>query len=233
MQAQGFATIVTTPHIQASALERGSATEYMGRVDSAWKELLALGAEEFPSLRLRRGFEILLDAPTVDLSDPRLRLGGTRFVLVEFPWAGIPLRSTDALFAIKTSGYTPIVAHPERYFDMDRELKLAERWQRSGAYLQVNEGSLVGLYTSRARDLGWRALERGLASYLCSDYHARGTCPTAAARQALMQRPGGEAVLRLLVDVNPNRMLEGNDPQPVPALKRKPRPWWRRLIGRR
>jgi protein-tyrosine phosphatase len=232
MQAQGFSGIITTPHIHASTLPHGGAAGYMERVDQAWGELQSLAAKEFPTLVLRRGFEVLLDVPRVDLSDARLRLAGTRFVLVEFPWSGIPIRSTDALFAIKANGYVPIVAHPERYADMDRELKLAERWLRSGAYLQVNEGSLVGQYNSRSRALAWRALERGLASYLSSDYHARGTCAANQARDALMRRPGGVDVFKLLTGINPGLMLEGKDPLPVPALTTQQKSWWRRVMRR-
>src|SRR2546423_2405662 len=108
MQAQGFRTIITTPHIQASLLERDGANDYLRRVDVAWDQLRTLGKSEFPALRLERGFEVLLDIPREDFSDARLRLGGSRFVLVEFPWSGIPINSATALFNIKVAGYTPI-----------------------------------------------------------------------------------------------------------------------------
>jgi protein-tyrosine phosphatase len=209
-------------------LERKGATEYLERVDIAWGRLQSVAASDFPGLRLERGVEMLLDAPQVDLSDPRLRLAGTRFVLVEFPWSGIPVNSARALFNIKMSGYTPIVAHPERYADMDKNLDLAEEWVNSGAHLQLNEGSLIGQYGVQPRALGWRALERGLASYLCSDYHSRGKCPTAAMVLSLKKRNGAEAAY-VLTDVNPHRMLGGLDPESVPSVRAQPRSWWRRF----
>ena len=45
---------------------------------------------EFPDLDLHRGHEVMLDIPDPDLSDPRLRLAGTAFVLVEWPGLQVP-----------------------------------------------------------------------------------------------------------------------------------------------
>jgi protein-tyrosine phosphatase len=233
MREQGVGTIITTPHIKASALAFGSATDYLDRVDAAWHELKTVATTEFPTLRLERGFEVLLDAPRVDLSDSRLRLAGTRFVLVEFPWNGLPVNSANALFDIKMSGHTPIVAHPERYSDMDRNLTVAESWQRVGAFLQVNEGSLLGHYGARAQALGWASLECGMANYLCGDFHTRGVCPTLTAREALSLRDVGQDLARLLMEVNPARMLEGLDPIQIEPIRKQKRPWWKRFLGGR
>ena len=227
MQGQGFRTIITTPHISASSLARDGASDYLRRVDIGWGQLQSLAKSEFPELRLERGFEILLDTPRVDLSDPRLRLGGSRFVLVEFPWSGIPVNSVQSLFDMKMSGYTPVVAHPERYSDMDGELGLAKRWGDAGAFLQVNAGSLVGQYGHRAKALAWACLDRGLANYMCSDYHARGRSPINAARVSLAQALNGEAAFLQLTDVNPQRLLSGLDPESLPNVSRKTKSWWR------
>jgi protein-tyrosine phosphatase len=233
MQGQDIRTIITTPHITASTLGTSAADNYLNRVDAQWKELQLLAASEFPTLRLERGFEILLDTPRVDCSDPRLRLAGTRFVLVEFPWSGLPVNSAKALFEIRMSGYSPIVAHPERYADMDVSLTLAETWQRAGAYLQVNEGSLIGHYGHRAEKLGWKSLERGLANYLCSDFHTRGECPTLRARAAMIRRGRSDDLVVCLTEVNPARLLEGLDPLPISPLNVERRSWWTRLFDRR
>src|SRR5256714_3344730 len=137
MQAQGFRTIITTPHIQASLLERDGASEYLRRVDVAWDRFRSLTLTEFPDLRVERGFEVLIDTPLVQVADARLRLAGTQFILVEFPWGGIPINSAMSLFNITVNGYIPIIAHPERYSGMDKDLNLAVQWRNAGAYLQI------------------------------------------------------------------------------------------------
>jgi protein-tyrosine phosphatase len=226
MRDQGFDVIISTPHLQGSSLLGETANDHLSRIDVAWDELRALVRDEFPDLRVARGAEILLDSPRVDLSDERVRLAGTRFVLVEFPWSGIPIESAAALFAIKMNGFTPIVAHPERYADMDSDLECAEKWKESGAYLQINAGSLIGLYGARPESLAWGCLERGFASYMCSDYHARGKCTTQRANQLLAQRSNGDKTVQILTEVNPKRLIDGLDPLAVPSLARPKQLRW-------
>ncbi len=214
----GITALITTPHITGSALLADGAAVYRRRVDHAWSELKSLAQSAFPSVTLERGFEVLLDVPRVDFSATDLRLAGSKFVLVEFPLHGIPVNSARTLFEIKMTGVTPIVAHPERYRDLDEDLDLVRAWQDSGALVQINSGSLIGAYGDRARRLAYRSLELGLASYLCSDYHARGRVATPLAKSAL-ERHGGTAVAELLTNTNPFRILQGLDPLPVPQLK--------------
>ncbi len=64
-----------------------------------------MAREEFPEIRFKRGFEVMLDVPNADLSDPRLTLGGTRFVLVEFPSMILAPNSAQALLNIMVEGH--------------------------------------------------------------------------------------------------------------------------------
>jgi len=221
MADQGIGVIVTTPHLNASDVLSGNAGAYMALVEQKWNALEAMSREEFPQLRVDRGFEVLLDAPRVDLSDFRLRLAGTRFVLVEFPMSSLPPSAAEALFDIRVKGYTPVMAHPERYHYMDDNLTLAKGWIRAGAYLQVNLGSLTGRYGRKARALAWRCLEQGIASYLFSDFHARGECPTRRALAVLDAR--SHAMTELLTQVNPERLLSGLEPLAAEPLTQRRR----------
>jgi protein-tyrosine phosphatase len=232
MHAQGVRTLVATPHLAGTLTLRGpELAGYMARVDEAWLALKQAAAEELPGLRLERGFEVNLDTPAPDLSDPRTRLAGTRFVLVEFPHMTVPPAAAEALFALKMRGWTPVVAHPERYSNLDAELRGPEEWRRVGAALQVNGGSVLGRYGDGARRTAWRLLRRGWADFVCSDYHARGSCHVADCRRAL-ESAGGAAQAALLMEENPARLLRGEAPLPVPPLGREPRPLWKRLFGR-
>lgn len=89
MAADGITGIITTPHISAS-LAGGALERYLELVAQAWESLLVLATTEFPQLRINRGFEVMLDTPHPVLDNPLLRLAGTQFVLVEFPFMSIP-----------------------------------------------------------------------------------------------------------------------------------------------
>src|SRR5262245_28844539 len=79
----GVTTVVCTPHLEASRAREAPHQQH--------DELLArLVASSTRPPELRRGWEILLDVPGSDLSDPRLGLGGSSARLVEFARLGLP-----------------------------------------------------------------------------------------------------------------------------------------------
>jgi protein-tyrosine phosphatase len=224
---QGVHTAVATPHVNGSLTRNPVAlAERLAELDAGWARLEATAAES--GVRVLRGAEIMLDVPAPDLSDPRLRLAGTKAVLVEFPFMSVPPNALPALFELTMAGWMPVLAHPERYANAARDLSDATEWRRMGAALQVNGGSLLGRYGKPASELAWGLVEHGLVSYLSSDYHARGRCPVAECR-AELERRGGEHQARLMMEENPRRMLNGEPPLPVPPLS-APRPFWKRIL---
>lgn len=226
---QGVDTVVATPHVNGSLTTSPAAlAERLAEIDAGWAELEAAARDS--GVAVHRGAEIMLDVPAPDLSDPRLRLAGTPSVLVEFPFMNVPPNALQALFELRMAGWMPVLAHPERYANAARDLADAAEWRRMGAALQVNAGSLLGRYGKPASALAWGLVEHGLASYLSSDYHARGRCPVAECR-AELERRGGEHQARLLMEENPRRMLEGAPPLSVPPLS-APRPFWKRILRR-
>ena len=219
MAGQGVTTIITTPHIRGSMTTRPAELEqYLTELDTAFESLTSLATFEFPALRLERGVEMMLDVPAPAMTDPRLRLAGTRFALFEFPWMSIPPNSTLAIREVKSAGVTPIIAHPERYANMSTNLEMIESWKDAGAFIQINSGSLVGFYGNTPRRLAWMILENGWADYMCSDYHSRGRCAIRPCSVAMMER-GGAAQLRMLTVTNPERMLRSEDPLEVEPLE--------------
>jgi protein-tyrosine phosphatase len=95
----GVTTVVGTPHLNASNPEGKRRT----RADQMWPELVRATADRLPELRMHRGYEIQLDTPDLDLSDPDLRLAGSRFALVEFLAFTVPTRSAEVLGRISQS----------------------------------------------------------------------------------------------------------------------------------
>ena len=230
MREQGITTIITTPHIQASMTDKPHELErYMDLLDTAFDALATLAATEFPDLRVERGVELMLDTPQPAMGDPRLHLAGTSFVLMEFPYMTIPPNSAMAVRQLRGRGVIPIVAHPERYSNMANNIELIESWRDAGAYIQVNAGSFVGQYGTTARRLVWSIVERGLADYICSDYHSRGRCSVRACSRAMLEK-GGAAQLRAMTLTNPQRLLRSEAPLPVEPLEEVQLGFWRKVF---
>lgn len=218
MVADGVRKLVCSPHLDASLTRNGSQLEArLAEIDAGWEELQRIAREVEPELEVVRAVELKLDLPEPDLSDERLRVGGGRFVLVEFPYMMVPPFSAHVLSALRMAGWYPVLVHPERYTGVSTDLELAREWRRVGAYLQVNGGSLLGRYGQDARRLALALVEAGLADYISSDFHSRGRPRIQEYRSALVEL-GGEERAELLLSVNPARLLEGEAPFPVPPL---------------
>jgi protein-tyrosine phosphatase len=232
----GVRQMVVTPHFDGSLTHQADRfAARLAELDAGWAALRRVVDEDAgrhgSPLRVERGAEVMLDVPDPDLSDGRIRLAGTTFVLVEFP--GLQLPAVNAAMAIdflRRGGWRPVVAHPERYRNLESVADLAPL-QAAGAAFQVNAGSLLGEYGSTAQRRVAEILGAGLASYACSDYHARGEPATDRAARLLAQSGFAEQA-ELLFSVNPDRLLRGEPPLPVPPVAaRAATPWWKRLLG--
>ncbi len=229
MTRLGIRRIITTPHIEGSlTLDAARLESRLGAVSAAFERAAAALHENFPEVDFRRGHEVALDVPETDFSDPRIRMAGTSFVLVEWPRLQLPPATARALARIRENGYRPIVAHPERYQGMSQALGVAGQWRDAGAYLQVNYGSLVGRYGADAQSTALRLLRRGWVDYLASDFHGHSSLKVYKDEAwAALEAFGAGEVLHYLCRTNPARILTDEQPLPVPILPTDRRLWAR------
>lgn len=220
----GVRRIVTTPHLDASLLvDEKVANRRIRKVQEAFRGLAIQVRERFPEVVLWRGFEVKLDLPDPDLSDPRVRMGGTRFALVEWPGMRVPPGTEAVLARIRENGWIPVVAHPERYHGLDEALDLPRRWKAAGALLQVNHGSVLGRYGDSPRNRALKMLQDGVADYLSSDYHPRpGARLHVAGVRDLLEEEGALESFQMLTRTNPQRLMEDKEPLAVPAFEVQP-----------
>lgn len=230
MARVGIRKIVTTPHIRGGlTLDPPGLAHRLDEVERAWEEAADAIGRAFPEIEYRQGHEVMLDVPDPRFSDPRLRMAGTDFVLVEWPRMHIPPATTRVLENIVDAGYRPIVAHPERYMGMGESLDLVASWRQVGAALQVNYGSFVGRYGSEPRTNAFRLLRRGWADYLSTDFHGRSHLKLYKQEAwDVLEELGGRDILTTLCVTNPGRLLRNEAPLPVPPLPAE-RGFWARI----
>ena len=203
--SDGVECVVLTPHLTAS---RSAEAPYEKHLQIL--EELRAAAPAAPELRL--GWEIMLDEPNRDLRSPRLSLGGSRAVLVEFPLSGVPAQGGDELYRIRCSGVVPVLAHPERYWGCTP--KLVHGWRHAGAVIQMDTAGLLG--KGRIAKLSRELLEQGLVDMFSSDNHGD-TRTLATARDWLREVSSAEHA-ELLTRTNAKRLLDGEPLAPVPPL---------------
>lgn len=203
----GVTVVVCTPHLMATEAARLDTSRH----DDAFA---ALSAAAPPVPALKRGWEIMLDAPGIDLRDSRLGLDGSTAVLVEFPRMNVPAGSTAELRRLANSGLIPVVAHPERYWGCTAQQVAA--WRSVGAAIQLDAAMLLseGPVGKLARTM----LERGLVDVIASDNH--GDVRSLGAARRWLEEMRAEEQTGLLTRSNAERLLAGERPHPVPPLPR-------------
>jgi protein-tyrosine phosphatase len=204
--AAGVRTVVCTPHLKAS---EGGAAPFEHHAELRRD----LQVRTPPEITLLGGWEIMLDRPGVDLLDPRLALGDSNALLVEFTHTALPPNSAAELFRIRSGGRVPVVAHPERYWGCT--LRTVEEWRRAGAVIQMDVTAIFG--SGRMSDLSRELLGRGLCDMFASDTHVdyRSLGPL---RDWLLEF-GTQEHATLLTRVNAERLLASEPMLPVPPLR--------------
>ena len=101
---------------------------------------------------------------------PLLPIGNAgKHILVETSYYNAPMRMNDTLQQIKSLGYFPLLAHPERYMYLDNAdyAKLHSQ----GVKFQLNLASLAGGYGKAVKKKALWLLSNGLYSVAGTDLH--------------------------------------------------------------
>ncbi len=163
LEELGFRKVWLTPHIMADIPNTtDSLHQHFSKLQSAYKGpiTLHLSAEYMiDSLFLER----LQANDLLPWGDYGNRL------LVETSYYEAPNKFYDILDNIKSKGFYPILAHPERYLYMKPLNYLALK--EKGIEFQLNLFSFFGLYDNPVKDNARFLLEEGLYEYVATDLH--------------------------------------------------------------
>jgi len=123
----------------------------------------------------------------------------------------MPVAIEHELFEIRTSGYVPVMAHPERYAAVQRDPSLAERLGRHAVML-IDLGALDGAHGKAELKTARKLVLDGLAHGAASDIHRPEDQASVAAGMAWIKKQRGQAVLDQMLDETPRRLLAGELP---------------------
>lgn len=129
--------------------------------------------EENIDITLYLGNEVFYTDKFVELikSDEVATLNGSKYLLFEFPMHNNYRNVGEIISRLISKGYTPVLAHPERYRKFQENPDLAEEYLRMGLLLQGNCTSLFGKYGRAAKKTLKYYIKKGWISFLGSDTH--------------------------------------------------------------
>ena len=204
----GVKRIIATPHFKGVP----ESLVQMPYILHQFRQLQNALKREMPGLELIPGAEVLCLPQTLEMArvGELPTLGNSRYVLTEFYFDASRHFMDATLESLQAFGYQPVVAHPERYGAVQRELGLAQSWFDRGIVLQLNKGSVLGAFGHRAEDAAVRLLYRGSAHIIASDAHTpiHRTTDLRGVREWAEDHLGREYA-RILLEDNPGRITRG------------------------
>ncbi|MBE0447094.1 MAG: tyrosine protein phosphatase [Actinobacteria bacterium] len=142
----------------------------------AMLELLrsALKKTDMPIIKIYPGNElrISLDLPEKLKAGEVLPLAESSYVLLEFPFEGTPFYAEEIIFRLRVDGWIPILAHPERIYDIQRNPERLGRFIDMGCMAQVNSNSVTGELGRASLETAIKLLKRGWVDIMATDAHA-------------------------------------------------------------
>ena len=179
----GFRKIITTPHIMSDYFKNTPEI-----INAGLLNLKNAITEKEIDFEVEAAAEYYLDENLTGLIENKkiLSFGKEKYLLFELSYINAPSNLKEAVFKMITSGYTPVIAHPERYPYYYNDFEKYEELKDSGCILQLNTISLAGYYGKGAKKTAEKLLDANLIEMLGSDMHHQRHA--AALRQALSEK---------------------------------------------
>lgn len=200
----GIRGIAATPHV-------------MTRMHGPSKEWISSLTEELRrrsgglKIDLFVGSEIFLTAETVAGIRNRLfhTINSSRYVLVEVPENFSRVNLLNFIFELTSSGFVPVIAHPERNPKLSADPNLLYEVVSMGAIGQLDAGSVTGHFGTDTKRAALDMLSRRLVHIMATDAHSDNTRPPLlSGGLKAVEKAFGRDVAYSMTYENPKRIIE-------------------------
>jgi protein-tyrosine phosphatase len=163
----GYKKLITTPHIMSDYFKNTN-------------EIIIEGLETVRAAVKKEGINIIIDAAAEyyldenfmqKVKEEKVLHIGDKFLLFEISYINVPDNLTSVIFEIIVHGYTPLLAHPERYNFWYGKHEEYKNLKESGVLFQLNINSLTGYYGVPARKTAEWLIDENMVDFIGSDLH--------------------------------------------------------------
>lgn len=167
MHQLGYTRFITTPHTMMH--------RYPNTQESIFRSLdtlrNALETAHIP-VTVEAASEYYLDEHFIRfIKEKNLLTFGNNLVLFEMSYVMPPVELDMIVSTLQDNGYTPVLAHPERYLYFHANPESYAALKQIGVLFQVNINSLGGYYSKSVQNAAKTLMKHGWIDYLGSDVH--------------------------------------------------------------
>jgi len=201
----GFDKIISTSHYAVDCYE---VPEYKRK--TLLEELKH--TSDAPELYL--GSEIFITFNILNLLEEykASTINGTRYVLFELPLRRHFPNYKDIINNLINNDYKLILAHPERYLEVQENFEILHELSNMGVLFQANYGSFVGHYGFKAKSTVKKMLSKELISFMGSDVHRPGhSYPLIPKALKKMSKIASVEYIERITNSNAEKILNGEE----------------------
>ena len=167
LEEAGYYKLITTPHIMMDSYRNTRQTIMKGLAT-----LQIMAKQAGLRIEIEAAAEYYLDDEFIaHIEKGKLLTLSNKYVLFETSYMAKPLDFESMIEKLLSTGYTPLLAHPERYrYIEDFELEY-KALKKLGIYFQVNINSFGGHYGKDAQDKAIFLSQNSMIDFLGSDVH--------------------------------------------------------------
>jgi len=168
-------------------------------------------------LKLYLGCELMVTPLSLEwLKENRIATTNqTQWLLVEIPYLSnlqFELNVEETFKTLISMGYKILIAHPERYKQIQGDTTKLAEWKAIGCKFQINRTSLLEGAKEIERNLAWQMLDDGYCDVIATDAHRlTNRNITLSDAYALIEKKYGREKADLLFTYNPQRLIDGLD----------------------
>ena len=139
-------------------------------------------------------------------------MNNSKYILMEFSPINFPKNIEDVIYEIKIRGYIPIIAHAERYKQVQEDVNIVLDCIKECALIQVNASSILGKNGEKAEDTSKKLLDNNMVHFVATDAHSsnRRRPLIKDSYNYILKNYGKEVSEKLFIE-NPTAVIENRD----------------------
>jgi protein-tyrosine phosphatase len=213
----GISKILATPH-----LTEHSSQPDQQKIKEVFNEIKEQLARSGLNIAIQLAAEIYYSPDMISWAyQSWLFIGIKRsYILFDIPMQIIPPGLPETIFQLVRRKIIPILAHPERNREVQKNPQLLAEWIRLGCMMQMDAGSITGEFGRKCRQVSMQLIRLGYIHLVASDAHdcvRRNFYSLAQARGQVEKNFGAEWAGHLFSG-NPQRVLDGELLVQLPAV---------------
>ena len=163
-KAAGIDKVVATPHCRWDSFDRDKVER---NFDIVADQAFDMGVEMFLGYEVnwRKLLELGIDECST------MNIEGTNLFLLEFSDDSLPPNWQTLVNRVQSRGLQVVVAHPERYAPIQRNVDIAWEMKQMGCYLQLSANFVEDGRFGARRKAATAMLKDGIVDYIASDAH--------------------------------------------------------------